>query len=174
MPMNSQLLLVPVAAMCISLEAQLERYSDMRDDCLLFEEGYPEIQYNSVRVRTQQNQPPLHGCQVTLFNHATGVYPDADPLPMPSIFNWHYLQCVIKCFGTPQYKNLPNIRFIVFPFRTASDSDGSGGDHSDNTNSPYLSYPSEQYLANLSEKCQVQESQRKVQQWIFGVSQVFI
>jgi hypothetical protein len=72
MPMNSQLLLVPVAAMCISLEAQLERYSDMWDVCPLFEEGYLEIQYNSVtKIQTQQNQPSLHGHQVTLFNHAT-------------------------------------------------------------------------------------------------------
>ena len=34
--------------------------------------------------------------------------------------------CIIKRFGTPEYKNLPNIKSLIYPFRTASDSSDDG------------------------------------------------
>jgi hypothetical protein len=54
------------------------------------------------------NMPPLHGFQVALSVRA-GVH----PLPPPGVFNWHYLQCVIKRFGTLQYRNIPDIIFCL-------------------------------------------------------------
>ncbi|KAI0000521.1 hypothetical protein BJV77DRAFT_974320 [Russula vinacea] len=50
--------------------------------------------------------PPLHCYQLTLSG----------------AFDWHYLQCVIRRFGTQAYQDFPNIRFFVHPFKTG-DSD---------------------------------------------------
>jgi hypothetical protein len=52
---------------------------------------------------------------VTLSAHTGEV-----SLPPPGVFGWHYLHCVIRAFGTPEYKNFPN---IAYPFKT-EDRDG--------------------------------------------------
>ena len=87
-------------------------------------------------VPTSPELPELHGYQVMLSVHAGNHC-----LPPPGVFNWHYLQCIIKQFGTPEYKSLPN-RFFIYPFRMASDNlddeDSNGFDnnppHQENVN----------------------------------------
>ncbi|KAF9507377.1 hypothetical protein BS47DRAFT_1366715 [Hydnum rufescens UP504] len=66
--------------------------------------------------------PPLHLHSVTLSVHSRDI-----PVPPAGVFDWNYLQCVIGMFGTPQYKNVPNIRFFVYPFKTADDLDDEHG-----------------------------------------------
>ena len=60
--------------------------------------------------------PPLHLYTVTLSVNAGD-----SSLPPKGVFNWHYLQCVVRAFGIPQYRNFPNITFFVHPFKTAFD-----------------------------------------------------
>jgi hypothetical protein len=61
--------------------------------------------------------PPLHCYQLTL-----SVRRGTISLPLKGAFDWHYLQCVIRRFGTQAYQDFPNIRFFVHPFKT-DDSD---------------------------------------------------
>ena len=83
-----------------------------------FNTDYPRLMLlGSPPVPTSPELPELHGYQVTLSVHAGNHC-----LPPPGVFNWHYLQCIIKQFGTPEYKSLPDIRFFIYPFRTASDN----------------------------------------------------
>ncbi|KAI9463729.1 hypothetical protein BJY52DRAFT_933290 [Lactarius psammicola] len=51
--------------------------------------------------------PLLHGYSATLSVHAGEA-----SLPPPGVFNWHYLQCVIKKFGTDQYRGIQDIHFF--------------------------------------------------------------
>jgi len=111
------------------------------------------------------NAPQLHGHSVTLSIH-TGNH----PLPPPGVFNWHYMQCVILCFGTPQYKGFHNIHFFVCPFKTASDDadDGSDGGF-DDMNPPYPSYHFDQFLQHQSDHFQALECRNDVLQWASGI-----
>ena len=60
--------------------------------------------------------PPLHGRQITLTTHDTSL----DPPPV-AIFNWHYIQCVLKKFATPDYMDIKNIYHSFHPFLTRDD-----------------------------------------------------
>ncbi|KAF9030966.1 hypothetical protein BDZ89DRAFT_1064292 [Hymenopellis radicata] len=59
--------------------------------------------------------------------HGHQVYPPqpqtADPVPHPGLFRWHYMQCVLRRFGTDEYKALPNIKHHERPFRSEDDDD---------------------------------------------------
>ena len=37
------------------------------------------------------------------------------PLPPTGVFDWYYLQCVILRFASDQYKQLPDITFLLKP-----------------------------------------------------------
>jgi len=124
------------------------------------------MSYTGVSLPNQSTQ--LHGRKVALSVHAGD-----HRLPPPGVFNWHYLQCVIKRFGAPQYRNYPDIRFFVFPFRTASDGsdDESGSDGDNDTNPPYPSYCFDRYLEKVSEGRRAQECRTEILQWVSGVPQ---
>ncbi|KAF9048267.1 hypothetical protein BDZ89DRAFT_757304 [Hymenopellis radicata] len=62
--------------------------------------------------------PLLHGHQVHPPQPQT-----TDPVPPPGLFRWHYMQCVLRRFGTDDYKGLPNIKHHELPFRSADDED---------------------------------------------------
>ena len=96
----------------------------------------PYIGFHNMSKFQHLNLPLMHGYPATLSVHAGD-----QPLPPPDIFNWHYLQCAVLHFGTPQYKNFFNINFCVHSFRTASDeADDESVDSFDETNPPYPSY----------------------------------
>ncbi|KAH9996768.1 hypothetical protein BJV77DRAFT_1085320 [Russula vinacea] len=57
-----------------------------------FNTNYPRLMLlGSPPVPTSPELPELHGYQVTLSVHAGNHC-----LPPPGVFNWHYLQCIIK------------------------------------------------------------------------------
>ena len=102
---------------------------------------------------------PLHCHLVTLTVHQGDV-----DLPSPGVFNWHYLQCVIHQFGTPQFQGFYNIRYFEFPYRTAGNDSDEDSDFNDTspTSSPYPSYHLGQYGA--------QGQQKEILQWVAGIS----
>ena len=102
---------------------------------------------------------------VTLSVHA-GDY----PLPPKGIFDWHYLQCVLRRFGTDQYKGLPNIAFFVYPFKTADDESGDEFEDDANDEPPYPSYRLDRFMAQQWEKHQEQEHFKEVAQWASEVA----
>ena len=87
-------------------------------------------------------------------------------LPPPGVFNWHYLQCVVLRFGTPQYKAFFNIYFSVHSFRTASDdTDDESVGSFDDANPPYPSYHFDRFLQRQSDHNQTLERHKEVLQW---------
>lgn len=92
------------------------------------------------------HQPLLHLHTVTLSIHEGTV-----DLPSKGTFDWHYLQCVIKTFGTFDYKNFSNIEYFEHPFRTDSDDDGSDSEYQDNDENKLL-WPTYQYDQLLMEQ----------------------
>ena len=106
--------------------------------------------------------PQLHGYTVTLSIRAGN-----HPLPPPGVFNWQYLQCVILRFGTQQYRDLVNIYFSVYPFKTASDdADDESNGSFDNINPPYPSYYFDQLLQH---QIRASERHNKVLQWASSI-----
>ncbi|KIY68568.1 hypothetical protein CYLTODRAFT_351145 [Cylindrobasidium torrendii FP15055 ss-10] len=59
------------------------------------------------------NQPPTPG-------HADN--------PLPGLFRWHYLQCVLRRFATETYRRQSNISYHEIPLRMEDDSDDDTGD----------------------------------------------
>jgi hypothetical protein len=104
--------------------------------------------------------PPLHCHQLTL-----SVQGGTTSLPPKGVFDWHYLQCAIKRFGTPAYKNFLNIRFFIHPFKTGSDDSDSDDKYSDNDGPPYPSYQFDQFLAEQGKRQMMRELHEKVGQW---------
>ena len=63
-------------------------------------------------------------------------------MPLKGAFDWHYVQCILKKFGTAEYRAIVNIRFLADPFETDSDySDDECGDR-DDTDATWPSSPS--------------------------------
>ena len=67
---------------------------------------------------------------VTLSAHAPV------PLPLKGAFDWHYLQCVYKKFGTAEYRAVQNIHFVADHFKTDSDDEYPDTDDE----APWLTY----------------------------------
>jgi hypothetical protein len=105
--------------------------------------------------------PNLHGHQVTLVKHGGSC-----KLPPTGVFNWHYLQCVIKWFGTDEYKNFMNVSYYVLPFKT-DDDDDSHDEYNDNDESdpPYPTYRFDRYLEQQGERWRIAEKNREVVAW---------
>ena len=61
--------------------------------------------------------PVLHGYRIS------PSHPEHADNPPRGLFRWHYLQCVIKKFGHPDYKGLQYIYYTELPLRI-EDSDG--------------------------------------------------
>jgi len=108
--------------------------------------------------------PDLHLHPVTLVAHNAVA-----PLPPPGAFNWHYLQCVIEVFGTPEYKNFPDIKYFVYPFKTAADISDDEYEDNDEIDPPYPSYRFDRYLAEQGRRQMVLERHEEVVQWSSGI-----
>jgi hypothetical protein len=117
--------------------------------------------------------PPLHLTERTLQTHNESV-----PLPPKGVFDWHYLQCVVKVFGTSEYKNHPNVTFFIHPFTVAlDDSDTVALDDSednspdnDEAEPPYPSYGFDQFLLEQGKAHIAKERDEKVAQWTMNVA----
>lgn len=110
------------------------------------------------------NIPPLHLDLVTLSAH-DGSVPSS--LPAKGTFDWHYLQCVIQAFGTPDYRNLYNIRFRVHPESDGSGSDGDSHNDSDEINSEpsWPTYHIDRFLLEQARRQVRKERDEAVAQW---------
>lgn len=115
------------------------------------------------------NERALHGHQITLTTHDRSV-----ALPPVGVFNWHYIQCVLKKFSTPDYQAIDNIDYFCLPFHTREDDDDddSDMDFDDDRNIANPPYPS--YLWDLAQlrACQqleAVESHRAIMTWKSGV-----
>ncbi len=108
----------------------------------------------------------LHGHQITLAAHS------ADPLSPAGVFNWHYLQCVIKRFATSEYKEIENINFFTLPFRTEDDdeSDFDFDDERNIANPPYPSYLVELAEARVRQRMEDAERNSAIAEWNSRVS----
>ena len=124
--------------------------------------GFNDLSLSRFQI---SNLPLMHGYPITLSVHAGD-----QPLPPPGVFNWHYLQCVVLRFGTPQYKSFFDIYFYVHSFRTASDveDDESVGSF-DDMNPPYPSYHFDRFLQRQSDHIQALERRKEVLQWTSGI-----
>ena len=116
-----------------------------------------------------QNDQALHGCQIAPVTH--------DPLyalPPAGVFNWHYIQCVLKKFSTLAYQAIDNIYYFSLPFRTRDDDDAeSDVDFDDDRNVANPLYPT--YLWELSElrarqHWETVERNHAITTWNSGVS----
>lgn len=90
-------------------------------------------------------------------------------LPPKGVFDWNYLQCVISVFGTSQYKNFPNIKFFVHPFKTSSDDSDDEYTDNDEMQPPCPSYRFDQFLAEQGKRQMAIERHEEVAQWSFGI-----
>lgn len=93
--------------------------------------------------RCHDNDSTLHGHVVTFSAH------DIVPLPLKGAFDWHYIQCIIKKFGTAEYRAIVNIRFVADPFKTDSDY---SDDECDDTEPPWLTYNYDKFRAEQERK----------------------
>jgi hypothetical protein len=102
------------------------------------------------------SDPMLHGHTITLSTH------DAS-FPPIGMFNWHYLQCVLKKFATDEYKQIQNICYISLPFRTREEVEGEEidldfDDEINIANPPYPSYHIE--LAEATARLHLEDAER--------------
>ena len=110
--------------------------------------------------------PPLHSRQVTLV-----VHDGPEALPPKGLFDWHYLQCVAKQFATEEYKELPDIYFTVYPFKTSDDDSNDEfelGDY-DGIEPPYPSYRFDRCLEEQGRIQVLQEQVEAMSLWAAGV-----
>jgi hypothetical protein len=90
------------------------------------------------------------------------------------VFNWHYLQCVLKKFSTPAYQAIDNIYYFSLPFRTRDDDDDESDVDFDNdrnvANPPYPSYLWELSELRARQDLEAIERNHAIATWNSGVS----
>ncbi|KIM41748.1 hypothetical protein M413DRAFT_27333 [Hebeloma cylindrosporum] len=111
-----------------------------------------------------ENARGLHLHPVTLVAHSQVAH-----LPPPGVFNWHYLQCVIGVFGTAQYKDFPDIKYFVYPFKTADEISEDEYEDNDETEPPYPSYRFDRYLAEQGRRQMALQRHEEVVRWSSGI-----
>jgi hypothetical protein len=92
-------------------------------------------------------------------------------LDLQSLFDWHYLQCVIHRFGTAQYRDIPNIQHFEYPFKTALDSSHDESIISDDAGPPWPTYHFDQHLEEQRRSYWAQEHHKEMLHWVSGVPQ---
>jgi hypothetical protein len=100
-----------------------------------------------------------------LHDHSFTLDGGQHNLPLPDVFDWHYMQCVIKRFGTPDYHALPNIEFYELPFKTEDDDDDQIYEHDDEGTPPYPSYHFDHFISQTAERLALAERRDAVEQW---------
>ena len=115
------------------------------------------------------NEPMCHGTRITLSTHGSSLN-----LPPVGVFNWHYIQCVLKRFSTADYQGVSNVYYCVQQFRTRDDEDDESDvdfdDPGNILNPPYPSYLLE--LSELRARRFLEEAERHhtIVAWNSGVS----
>jgi hypothetical protein len=105
----------------------------------------------------------LHNCAITLSTTGGQHY-----LPPSGAFDWHYMQCVIKRFGTEAYKAIPNVSFYELPFRTEDDDDDDIYEH-DAGEPPYPSYRFDYFMSQQAERQALEERRDAIAGWVLTV-----
>lgn len=124
-----------------------------------FDAKFPDMDISGLAVTT--GLPALHGYQVTLTVHGGSIN-----LPPPGVFNWHYLQCVLKRFATPDYRSFNNIVHYEMPFKTSSDSDIDEFEDDGSAEPPYPSYRFDRYLQEQAERLRLFERNEAISGWV--------
>ncbi|KAF5376700.1 hypothetical protein D9615_007863 [Tricholomella constricta] len=126
-----------------------------------FDPDDPDVPFTGTTFTDVTDLPPLHMYSVTLSVHDARYR-----LPPKGVFDWHYLQCVLRRFATDQYKNLPNNSFFVYPFEKLSENgfeDNANDDDDDEP--PYYSYCVHRVMAEHWEKRREQEQFKEIEKW---------
>ena len=89
------------------------------------------------------------------------------PSHLFGVFDWHYLQCVLNKFATPDYKKFDNINYFSFPFRTRDDEDESDIDERNIVNPPssYPPYHWDLAEARARQRLEVEERDQAILTW---------
>ena len=114
------------------------------------------------------NDPVVH-------NHTITFPTNNAAFPPIGVFNWHYLQCVLKRFSTPEYHQIQNIYYSALPFRTREDeeddeSDRDFDDERNIANPPYPSYLNELAEAKMRQRLEDAERNQAIVEWNSEVS----
>jgi hypothetical protein len=106
-----------------------------------------------------ENERMCHGTPITLSDNGFSV-----PLPPVGVFNWHYVQCVLKKFATPEFHDIENITYFVRPGDDDDDDDDddSDRDFDDPRNIADPPYPG--YLFDLGQLRQLQRLEKAERQ----------
>jgi hypothetical protein len=110
----------------------------------------------------------LHGHTITFSTHDPKV-----SLPPTGVFNWHYIQCVLKKFATDEYQQVDNVQHNALPFRTRDDADDEDVDFDDERNiadPPYPSYLRELAEARARQYFEAAERNRAIEAWSSSIS----
>jgi len=110
-----------------------------------------------------------HPTDLLLHRHTITVGPD----PPSGVFDWHYVQCVLRQFSTEEYRRLHNIAHFSFPFRTKDDEDDSDcefDDHRNIENPPYPSYFMDLAWMRSCQQLEEEECRQDIERWRSGVS----
>jgi hypothetical protein len=78
---------------------------------------------------------------------------------------FYYLQCVIKRFGTDDYKNFTNVSYYELPFKTEDDLSYDEYNDNDETDPLYPTYRFDRYLEQQGEYRRIAEKNREVGAW---------
>ncbi|KAF9514493.1 hypothetical protein BS47DRAFT_1381987 [Hydnum rufescens UP504] len=103
---------------------------------------------------------PLHLHSVMLSVHYGEV-----SVPSPGVFNWHYLQCIIRAFGTAECENFTGVRFFIYPFKTTDDESDEIYTDNDDIKPLYSSYPFHRFLAERGRQQMALERAGGVMRW---------
>ena len=103
------------------------------------------------------NEPNVHRYQITIGSD-----------PPSGIFDWHYIQCVLRRFATEEYQGMDNIAYFVYPFRTRDDGDDSDPEFDDPQNiedPPYPSYPIDLAFIRRGQQLDEEEHRQGIESW---------
>jgi hypothetical protein len=110
-----------------------------------------------------------HGTRITLSTHGSSL----NLLPV-GVFNWHYIQCVLKRFTTTDYQEFGNVHYCVLPFRTRDDDDDESDidfdDPGNISNPPYPSYLLELSELRARQRLEKAEHHNAIVAWNSGIS----
>ena len=133
--------------------------------------NFADSPLNIYRTQTQ-TQTAVHSRQITLISHHC-----ITPLPPAGIFDWQYVQCVLKKFGSQTYSDLGNIAFFAFSFRTQEDDDeddsnglGDEDDEQITEHPPYPSYHWDLAWQRQSEHLEAEERNHRIIIWGSGIT----
>lgn len=95
-------------------------------ECHVFKRDVPGRCYTIYgRLPISSDVPLLHG------HHVSPPRPTAGDIPPAGLFRWHYLQCVLKHFAHPNYRNLPHIITPSVSIRIEDDDKSDSDSDSD-------------------------------------------